>query len=161
MHGGPADVIGDADGALPPFWKPDALQTLRLVGWRWALLAPLLLAIGWTLALPFVTSWASVGTSLWFLSFVLPPTIAILIWAFRNAVRLRRDLFCIHCGYSLTDMAQRGTCPECGRAYAAGAIREYQKDPFFFVHRWKSVRRLAKAPPFPAGGGPTPDDGTR
>jgi hypothetical protein len=128
-----------------PWWRPGPGDVLRVLRWRWVILGPAL-AVGILLPLKVM-----VRPDRWFwwpnafmlvgigkiILFAWAVVITVLGWGVRNVVRARRDPFCIHCGYSLTGLAEEGQCPECGRLYRPELIAEFKKDPHFFAHRHK------------------------
>ncbi len=77
--------------------------------------------------------------------------VSLSIWGMRNAVRERKGVFCIHCGYDLSGSQAQGTCPECGRPYIVGICEEFKKDPAFFRTRFAALRSLPKNKPFGTG----------
>ncbi len=158
-HRSVTNVLGEI-----PWWRPNAGDVARVLGWRWVLMGPAMV-VG--LGLPLL---ALFGHSP-LLKLLAPLSVKLLItawgvilslatWGVQKVVRARRDPFCIHCGYSLTGLGESGTCPECGRGYTRALMEEYRKDPDFFAHRHKVVRKHPEATPFAAGEGRTADDGT-
>lgn len=145
-----------------PWWRPGALDVAKVIGWRWILLAPILLAIA-VLPLSFVfmptTALQFLGTEIKIVGLGIGGAVTIVLWALRNAVKARKDMFCIHCGYQLEGLAPSGTCPECGRNYVFDVIAEFKKDPHFFAERFRALRSAPRYPAFTAGDGPTPWDG--
>jgi hypothetical protein len=73
-----------------------------------------------------------------------PCAVPLAVYAVHRAVKLRRDPFCLHCGYSLVGHDARGDCPECGRPFDQQLVAEYRKDPHFFRERYRQAR-LARA----------------
>ncbi len=146
-----------------PFYRPGALDIAKTIGWRWVLLVPILMVIAalpMTLFLPRPVMVQVVQVELKLVLLAIGGGVTIVLWAVRNAINTRADLFCIHCGYNIEGLGEEGTCPECGRNFQLPIIREFKKDPHFFVARWKAIKDAPKAVPFTAGDGPTPYDGT-
>lgn len=128
------------------FWRPGLGQVAAAIGWRWFVLGPALLLVASPLLLLFYTGWGGMMLSIslinaWLLA--LGAAITLYIRGVRLAVRVRTDTFCIHCGYSLLDMAA-DRCPECGAAFTPGICEEYRKDPAFFRARVAALRRLPR-----------------
>jgi hypothetical protein len=67
----------------------------------------------------------------------------VLGHAARTAVSMRKEPFCIHCGYELTSMPDHYRCPECGRPYTFAQINEYRHNPSWYIQR----RKLASQGP--------------
>ncbi|GMV25608.1 MAG: hypothetical protein AMXMBFR58_16390 [Phycisphaerae bacterium] len=176
VHGSPSDLPAPPLDALSlefvtfdgdvPFWRPGVTDILRGIGWFWLLLFPALALVVLIPASPLIF-WRggllaqSIGWTykLWILA--VGVVITIVVRSVRRGVQVRKDLFCIHCGYSLDGLAESGSCPECGRPYLLSVAREYKKDPGFFVTRYKASRKVPEHTVFAAGTGPTPGDGTR
>jgi hypothetical protein len=161
----PQGAVRPADATIlgeVPWWRPGTTDVARAIGWRWLILAPalatgivlpmlpLFIYHGWLFAAStwkiWVTAWAIV--------------VSMVAYGIRNVVKTRRDPFCIHCGYSLTGLAEEGQCPECGRLYHPSLIEEYRKDPHFFAHRHKMAGSHPPPVVFAAGEGATAPDGT-
>ncbi len=172
--GSPADMGQAPDDALNPehmlpleedgpYWRPGVLGLLKVVGWRWVILGPaLIVAIGLPIEaalnlrlLPMVAGFLKI----WI--FAVGVGVSIVLWAARNAVKARKDEFCIHCGYTLDGLGESGACPECGRPFHLSIVHEYRKDPHFFATRRKALKEARRSVVFRAGDGPTADDGTR
>ena len=55
--------------------------------------------------------------------------VGAVIWFFAGMRRIRREVrelngfVCWRCGYRLNGLAEAGTCPECGKAYALDELR--------------------------------------
>lgn len=175
MHASPVDMpASPADALRPdfatpfdaetPFWRPDWRDVARVIGWRWLILLPcavgtvgLVVLAGFTL---FTKMAGAAGGEIKFATITGAGAVSTVLWGVRNVIKRRRDPFCIHCGYSLTGLADRGSCPECGRPYVFALCDEFRKDPHFFETRFKSLKKHPPGFTFAAGAGPTPADGT-
>lgn len=151
-------IVANLDDAADiRWWRPGWADMWRHIGYRWLLLLPVV----------FLLALASVGLCLLgfeglllllgFKLLLLTGGIVISLggWFIRRAVQARREPFCIFCGYNLTGLPEAHTCPECGRSYTWDMIREYRRDPHWFIERWKAQRKFP--PPqgaFPAGAVP-------
>lgn len=60
--------------------------------------------------------------------------------AIRRAMAARREPFCVHCGYSLGGLSDRGTCPECGMVYSFNILSDFRRDPDWFIKRFETIR---------------------
>lgn len=123
------------------WYRPSWSQTAALVGWRWilclplaALVALLVLLPGWTVQI-LINGWKLIV-------FAIAVPLAGFASAARNAVRNRRDPFCIHCGYSLIGLPDGHRCPDCGEPFRHALIDEYRRDPDFFIQRHKALQSL-------------------
>ncbi len=141
----PADV---------PWWKPGFAESLRYVGWRWILILP---AIAVILLLilspfnPFVWQYMLIGGGK-LLILIIGAPFALAGRAFSQAVKARKDPFCMHCGYGLTGLPDLHRCPECGQPYSFKLIEEYRRDPNWFIQRWKQRHQVpVHDVPFQAG----------
>jgi hypothetical protein len=133
--GGPSE--GDpAERWYLPTWGERA----RLMGWRLIYFVPLLLMLPLVVFAPFsVLLWWKVVVI-----FVALPLGAAMNTA-KHAIRLRKDPFCIHCGYALTGLAEGHRCPECGVSFTLAEIEDYRRDPHWFIQRQKIGRQLPPA----------------
>jgi len=137
----------------PPWWKPTLGDSLRQLGWRWVFMLPAVLVLVGIVASFFIRD---LGLFL-FINVKLILLAGGIAFGFaakglREAVRLRRDPFCIHCGYNLNGLPDGHRCPECGRPYSWAVIAEYRKDPNWFIQRWRERRKLPEVQsPFEAG----------
>jgi hypothetical protein len=114
----------------------------------------LLLVVRWYVALQLL-AWF---IKLWVLA--IGVCVTMFVWGVKNVVKARTDPFCIHCGYSVSGLGERGQCPECGRGFTVGLSKEYQKDPQFFRERCRVRHTHPATHTFRAGEGATPHDGT-
>ncbi len=158
------DFVSMFEGRDVPFWRPGAGDVVRTIGWRWLVILP----VGaFVVLLPLAAVLRLGGPGFQFFQFIklwilaIGVVITIVLSAIRRGVAARQGNFCIHCGYSLDGLGDRGTCPECGRAYDTIVLAEFRKDPHFFMARYKAARSHPVGEAFAAGEGPTPDDGTR
>jgi hypothetical protein len=137
----PADMPEEFD-ATTPFWLPDRIQSLKLLGWRWVFVlagAGFFVLAGWLLFFRgryLVLSLS--GLMIKAGAFAIAGMISLWVYLRRGAVRLRKDPFCIHCGYSLVGLADGGICPECGRRYSFRVAQEYKRDPHWFMERYRN-----------------------
>ncbi len=158
------DFVSMFEGQDVPFWRPGTGDVLRSIGWRWFFIIPL---AAFVLFIPLAALLQLGGPRFQFFQFsklwllAIGVIVTIVLSAVRRGVAARKGSFCIHCGYSLEGLADRGTCPECGRPYDTIVLAEFRKDPHFFMARYKAARSHPPGVAFAAGDGPTPDDGTR
>jgi hypothetical protein len=152
-----------SDGDLA-WYKPTFAQSARLFSWRWIYFAPAALLVALLLYVPlrpmmfqfFVYWWKLVVIAV-----VLPAGLAIS--AGKNIIAMRKEPFCIHCGYDLTGLPDHHNCPECGRPFSLAIIDEYRRDPHWFIERYKKRHDIPAADrPFIAGSvrSPRSRDGT-
>lgn len=142
-HASPADMR-PRDGSEMRWYLPDWSTRLRLMGWRNLLFLPLLALIAafilspwWPAAmLNILLGWWKV----WVIAVAVP--LAAFVAAARNALRLRTDPFCIHCGYSVTGLPDGHNCPECGEPFDLKVIEEYRRDPHWFIERFNKRHDL-------------------
>ena len=136
------------------WWKPSWRDRARAVGWKWCFALPALIVVGLLTASLwhgqyFLPIWM-LGTKLAAVSILIP--IVLLIEVVRICAAVRKDPFCIHCGYSLEGLADNHRCPECGRPYSFAMIAEYRRDPHWFIRRYHMRHNLPAADaPFAAG----------
>jgi len=148
----PSDIPADPDGGLP-WWKPTWVDVARRLGWRWLYMIPLALLLS-VLVLAFFARWSYFsllfyGGKLWL--WLGAGAMGAVVQAVRQATSARGEPFCIHCGYTLEGLPDQHICPECGRPYSFGLIRQYQQDPGWFVKRWKLQHANPRTIPFEAG----------
>ena len=140
------------------WWIPSWQDRARLVGWRWILALPAVAVLAVLVAGTFRARWF---TLLWMLGpkpLILAVAIPIVLLGamVRKAAHLRKEPFCIHCGYALLGLPDHYRCPECGRPYTFALIDEYRRDPHWFIERYKARGRLPDADqPFAAGAVPS------
>jgi hypothetical protein len=173
IHATAADVPEPIDALRPDnwtifsgdtvWWRPGWAEIARAIGWWWFALVPSALgAIGLIAGMVFAFQrHFPIEMAIKLAFFLAAIAITIVIRASKRSVRVRKDTFCVHCGYSMEGAGDMGTCPECGRAFSRWVSEEFRKDPHFFAMRHEILRRAPRFEPFAAGVGPTPDDGTR
>jgi hypothetical protein len=119
---------------LPTWW-----DRLVLMKWRVIYFVPALLIVPLLVLAPF-------SILLWWKLLVpavgLP--LAAAVNAAKQAVRLRKEPFCVHCGYDLTSLPDGHRCPECGVPFHLVEIDDYRRDPHWFIER---RRRGTPLPP--------------
>lgn len=112
------------------FWLPSIILVLFIISlpwsWSWPVVAHML--IGW---------W-----QLWIALVALPLVAAAD--ATRHVLRLRKEPFCIHCGYTLTGLPDGSNCPECGQPFHFGTIEEYRRDPHWFIERYNKRHQIPR-----------------
>jgi hypothetical protein len=137
----PAHFYLDPDA---PFWRPGGMDLFRHLGWRNLLFLPALgvvvLAIFCLFEPRLIVIVLQLGFKIITVSLAIP--IALMGYAIRAAVRMRKEPFCIHCGYGLVGLPPVHVCPECGRPYDLGLVEDYRRDPHWFIHRWRMQREL-------------------
>jgi hypothetical protein len=163
--------VGPAASPLPfddsegPWWFPGWWEVAKLLGWRWIFAMPLLGLLGILLLavvdLRYINFFIIIGFKA--IIFLVAAPIAVLASMMRSAVQMRKDPFCIHCGYGLEGLPDHYKCPECGRNYSLALVHEYRRNPHWFIERAKSARSLPVThAPFAAGpvASPRSGDGT-
>lgn len=137
-HASPADM-NHPPGHEAQWYLPGWGERFRLLGWRNLLFLPAALLVVGVFLLPWFPSvlWQFVlgWWKLWVILIALP--LAAAANAARTALSLRKDPFCIHCGYSLEGLPEGNRCPECGENSDVRVIQEYKRDPHWFIKRHK------------------------
>jgi hypothetical protein len=119
------------------WYLPSWPERLRLMKWRLIYFLPALLLLPLVLLAPFLVFF---WWKLLLIAVGIPITAAIN--AARHSVRLRREPFCIHCGYDLTGLPDGHICPECGVQFHLSEIDDYRRDPHWFIQRRSLNREL-------------------
>jgi len=129
--GSPSEMRHPAFGPDTPFWTPDWHDVMKQLGWRWLLFLPAIALLAVIALVPWRPEFFNLllvgGGKLLILS--LGGAIGVAAAAIRSAIRLRKEPFCIHCGYDLTGLPEGHLCPECGRPFFLPLIEEYRRDP--------------------------------
>jgi hypothetical protein len=161
-HGSPADMQLNPEVELR-WYLPTWSERIRLMGWRNLLWLPTVLLILLFMSLPWM--WPGVlqlllgWWQIWIALVALPLVAAAE--ATRHVLRLRRDPFCIHCGYSLTGLPEGHNCPECGQPFHFGVMEDYRRDPHWFIERFRRRNDIPQRGPTIVAGTPRPRrDGT-
>jgi len=114
------------------WYLPTWGERLTLMGWRVIYFAPAVLLLAFLLFFPLTVLW-------WWKAAVilvgLPMGAAIN--TAHHAIRLRKEPFCIHCGYSMVGLPDGHRCPECGFTFVLMELEDYQRDPHWYIKRQK------------------------
>jgi hypothetical protein len=139
----PCDLRVNPDERLA-WWTPGWHDVAGHVGYRWIFLIPALGLLLLLVAGVFLPGLRLLVLVLEFKFFIVAAAIAISLagYVVRQAVRARREPFCIHCGYNLSGLPDNYRCPECGRPYTWRLIAEYRRDPRWFIERYKAHQKL-------------------
>jgi hypothetical protein len=153
---GAAVEVAPGPGVEDVWWKPGWKDLMRAVGWHWVFVLPAAGVVGlfgFALLRPRymgVLWWLGLKGIIWALA--IP--VALLADVMRRVTSARTEPFCIHCGYALYGLPERGICPECGSGYSRQMIDEYRRDPKWFIARYKAQKKLPRHEP---GGLPPPE----
>lgn len=137
----PAPFYLDPDA---PFWRPSGLDLFRHLGWRNLFFLPALGVVALAITCLFEPRLFLVVFQLGFKIIIVSLAIPITLmgYAIRAAVRMRKEPFCIHCGYGLLGLPPVHICPECGRPYDIQLVDDYRRDPHWFMQRWRMQHEL-------------------
>ncbi len=144
--GGAGELAALLRGYAGPvrWWKPSIATAVGELGAWWSLVVVVSVVTigGGIVLLPIVGCFAVI-----FFKVVLLGAAAFIAArskAIQRTMAARREPFCIHCGYSLGGLADHGTCPECGMAYSFNIVRDFRRDPDWFIKRFETTRRDAR-----------------
>ena len=126
------------------WWRPTWGEIWKHLGYRRLLFLPSLGVLALIILMFFDSNW---WLYFWWLGLkagVLLLTIpfALAAYGVTGATKTRKDVFCIHCGYSLEGLPDNHICPECGRRYNFAQSEEYRRDPAWFIQRWRQRRLM-------------------
>jgi len=124
--------------AAQQWYLPSWGERLRLMGWRVLYFVPMLLIVILAAVVPMAYM---CGWKLLVVLVALP--IAAALNSAKRAIRLRKQPFCIHCGYDLTGLPDGHVCPECGVQFWHRDIADYRRDPYWYIQR----HRYSEMPP--------------
>jgi predicted RNA-binding Zn-ribbon protein involved in translation (DUF1610 family) len=134
------------DPADVRWYKPTIGETLTLMGWRWLYFLPAIVLILFLIISPlhiFMVQFVFIYWKLLVIAIGLP--MSVFIKTAKRGVGVRKEPFCIHCGYELTNLPDNYVCPECGEPYTFRIIDEYRRDPHWFIERYKVRGKLPEA----------------
>lgn len=87
-------------------------------------------------------------------SVVVALPLVLAVSSARNAIRLIKHPFCIHCGCDLTSQVDASPCPRCERCCTRQLMDDYRRDPRWFIDRHRLYYQAPLPdPPFHAGSG--------
>jgi hypothetical protein len=150
-------VQADEDGVVP-WYKPTYAQTVKLLGWRLVYFLPAVLLLLFLILYVPMRPWLWQFVIAWWKLVLIAIALPLILAGktMKQIVALRKEPFCIHCGYDLTGLPDGHNCPECGRHYRFALIDEYRRDPDWFIQRYKQRHAMPTADvPFLAGKGGT------
>src|SRR5690348_13503520 len=107
----------NSNSPVQRWYLPTWGERLALMKWRLLYFVPLLVMLTLLVFIPFVVLYL---WKLLVIAVVVPLTAAAN--TAKNAIRLRKEPFCIHCGYDLTGLPDGHLCPECGIRFSWAEI---------------------------------------
>jgi hypothetical protein len=122
----------EAPDTAQRWYLPGWGERLKLMQWRLLYFVPAVVALAALVWLPFAIAW------LWkiiVIAVAIPVTAAMN--SAKRAIRMRKEPFCIHCGYNMTGLPDGHRCPECGAVFWHGEMEEYRRDPHWYIQRQK------------------------
>ena len=112
------------------WYLPTWFERLTLMKWRVLYFVPVVLMLPLVCLFPWLLLfWWKI------LIIAVGVPISAAIRAAKNAIHLRKEPFCIHCGYDLTNLPDGHMCPECGLQFFLTEIDDYRRDPHWFIKR--------------------------
>ncbi len=121
------------------WYLPSWDERIKLMGWRNIFWLPAILLLFGLIALATRPRLFAQSFIYWKLMvFAVAGPVALAMDQARKSLRLRKDPFCIHCGYSLVGLpSATHPCPECGEPTDPAQCIEYSRDPHWYIQRYK------------------------
>ncbi len=141
--GGAGELAALLRGHTEPirWWRPSVWTAARELGawWLFLVVVGVIAIAGSVVLLPVVGCFAVILFKVALLG--VAAIIAARSRGIQRTMAARREPFCIHCGYSLGGLGDRGACPECGMVYSFNIVRDFRRDPDWFIKRFEMTRR--------------------
>ncbi len=147
--GSPSGV--DSGEGEEMWYRPDWMETARLVGWRWISVLPII-GVGVAVIMEPAVAMRFMIVGWKVVAFLVALPMVMVGKAWKSALAGRKEPFCIHCGYGLTGLPDGHNCPECGRRFSLAVAEEYRRDPTWFIERYRMHKSApVTVVPFEAG----------